>query len=419
MLCKQKIGEYIQIQGGFAFKSSTYQESGIPIIRISNITDRGIILDNVCVSNEIMEQTKNYLAEIDDSLIAMSGATTGKMGLIKAENLPALINQRVGRFVYIKPSDKKYFYQLSLSNEFQRQVEINAMGGAQPNISPQKIENIDLYIETDKNKQAEIANILSTCDEVIEKTEETIEKYKQIKAGMMQDLFTRGLDTNGKLRPTYAQTPDLYKYSEELDRYIPKDWDIKKLNEIGNIVTGSTPSTQNLSYYGDEYMFVSPADIDEDRYIKTTLKNLSLKGFNISRKIPANSVCVVCIGSTIGKEAISEKECTTNQQINTIIPFNSNFSLYYYYSTCLYLKKQFDANVGLQAVPIVNKSNFEEFYIPEPKDEKEVVKIQSIVNQFDEKIEKEEQYLNKYKQIKQGLMKRLLTPPADAEIVEE
>lgn len=103
MLCKQKIGEYIQIQGGFAFKSSTYQESGIPIIRISNITDRGIILDNVCVRNEIMEQTKNYLAEIDDSLIAMSGATTGKMGLIKAENLPALINQRVGRFVYIKP----------------------------------------------------------------------------------------------------------------------------------------------------------------------------------------------------------------------------------------------------------------------------------------------------------------------------
>lgn len=424
MLCKNRIGKYLKVQGGFAFKSSSYQESGIPIIRISNITDRGIILDNICVSTDIMEQTSGYLAEINDSLIAMSGATTGKMGLVSAKNLPALINQRVGRFVYIKNSDKRYFYQLSLSNEFQRQVEINAMGGAQPNISPQKIENIELYIEINTDEQSKIADILSTCDEVIEKTEETIEKYKQIKAGMMQDLFTRGLDENGKLRPTYAQAPDLYKYSKELDRYIPKEWDTKLLEEYTTLIKDGTHGTHKDIPNG--IPLLSAKDIQDGEIIISndcrTISQLDYNSIHKSYSINVNDVLLTIVG-TIGRVAIVkniEKLFTFQRSVAIIKLINPKFANYFYYyllyeNTQKQLLKMMNASAqgGLYLGQLAN------VIITMPKDEYEIKDIFNYLNQMDSKIKIEEQYLNKYKQIKQGLMKRLLTPPADAEIVEE
>lgn len=397
MLCKNRIGEYLKVQGGFAFKSSSYQESGIPIIRISNITDRGIILDNICVSTDIMEQTSGYLAEINDSLIAMSGATTGKMGLVSAKNLPALINQRVGRFVYIKNSDKRYFYQLSLSNEFQRQVEINAMGGAQPNISPQKIENIELYIEINTDEQSKIANILSTCDEVIEKTEETIEKYKQIKVGMMQDLFTRGLDENGKLRPTYAQSPDLYKYSEELDRYIPKEWDAKRLDEIATILSGkdykgNPKGNYNVPIYGTGGIMGY-----------TTIPLYSGPAILTGRKGSINTPYYV------------EGNFWNVDTIFCLKMLEDNDALWFYYQIYITDMTKYNEATGVPSTTTKTLNKIL-FAVPKPPEQ---MKIAESIIKFDKKIEVEEKYLNKYKQIKQGLMKRLLTPPADAEIVEE
>ena len=74
-------------------------------------------------------------------------------------------------------------------------------------------------------EQRKIARILTTIDNLIEKTEVLIAKYQAIKQGMMHDLFTRGVDEHGYLRPTYDEAPDLYKPSEL--GWIPKIWEIK------------------------------------------------------------------------------------------------------------------------------------------------------------------------------------------------
>lgn len=423
MLCKNRIGEYLKVQGGFAFKSSSYQESGIPIIRISNITDRGIILDNICVSTDIMEQTSGYLAEINDSLIAMSGATTGKMGLVSAKNLPALINQRVGRFVYIKNSDKRYFYQLSLSNEFQRQVEINAMGGAQPNISPQKIENIELYIEINTDEQSKIANILSTCDEVIEKTEETIEKYKQIKVGMMQDLFTRGLDENGKLRPTYAQSPDLYKYSEELDRYIPKEWDVTTLLDCCTKPCSYGINAQAVDFDTSLPLYLRITDITEDgKYNKQGRK--CVNSVDASKYIlEPNDIVFARTGATVGKTYLYDINDGQLVYAGFLICFSLDSSMVDSYFIKIYAETDYYLNwvtvySQRSGQPGINGNEYSKMLLAKPK-RKEQEKIGIIFKKIDEKISYEKDYRNKYRQIKQGLMKRLLTPPADAEIVEE
>lgn len=83
------------------------------------------------------------------------------------------------------------------------------------------------------NQQRRIANILSTVDRAIEQTEALIAKQQRIKTGLMQDLFTRGVDENGNLRPSHAEAPELYQKSEL--GWIPKEW---RLTTVGSILSG-------------------------------------------------------------------------------------------------------------------------------------------------------------------------------------
>jgi type I restriction enzyme S subunit len=89
--------------------------------------------------------------------------------------------------------------------------------------------------------QAKIARILMNLDDLIEKTEALIAKYQAIKQGMMHDLFTRGVDEHGHLRPSYAEAPDFYKPSEL--GWIPKEWDLVTAKQLCHEITkGTTPS---------------------------------------------------------------------------------------------------------------------------------------------------------------------------------
>jgi len=235
---------------------------------------------------------------------------------------------------------------------------------------------------------------------------------------MMHDLFTRGIDLNtGKLRPKYQDAPELYKESEL--GMIPKDWEVKRLEDIANVVTGNTPGTSNKKFYDGGIMFVSPYDINDNKYIKQTQTTLSNLGLSVSRKIPKNSISVVCIGSTIGKVGITTDLCSTNQQINTIIPFEDNLSDFIYYSCKNFLIKQLSIEAGLQAVPIVNKSTFERLILAFPLNEKESQGVSVRLSSIDDKIKTEKDSLAKYHQIKSGLMQDLLSGKVEVSVSKE
>jgi type I restriction enzyme S subunit len=149
-------------------------------------------------------------------------------------------------------------------------------------------------------------------------------------------------------------------YKDSAVGIIPQDWEVKRVKDIGKVVTGSTPPTTDASNYGNEYMFVSPADLsDRQKYIYCTKRMLSSKGYNKSRKIPKGAVLYTCIGSTIGKIGIAPCELSSNQQINAVICKNDNEYLYY---VLLYRTGQIRMLAGEQAVPIINKSDFENIF---------------------------------------------------------
>ena len=90
-------------------------------------------------------------------------------------------------------------------------------------LDTKKVPFFKLYIPRDTNQQTVIANALNSIDQTIEKTEALIQKYQHIKAGLMHDLFTRGIGADGKLRPPREEAPELYQ--ETAIGWIPQDWD--------------------------------------------------------------------------------------------------------------------------------------------------------------------------------------------------
>jgi type I restriction enzyme S subunit len=196
-----------------------------------------------------------------------------------------------------------------------------------------------------------------------------------------------------------------YKYSDI--GYVPEDWDVKRLCNFASVATGSTPPTSDVTNYGYEFLFVSPVDMGEAKLITRTEKKLSPKGFSISRKFPRGSILFVCIGSTIGKCGIASIELTSNQQINAIFP-SPIFSEDYLYYAMVAAAPRVRVLAGEQAVPLVNKTQFSETYVPLPPlpEQRAIAKA---LSDADELLATLDQVIAKKRDLKQAAMQQLLT----------
>lgn len=188
---------------------------------------------------------------------------------------------------------------------------------------------------------------------------------------------------------------------------IPNDWEIVRVSDFGKVFTGNTPPTNDSSNYGSDYLFVSPFDLKETKYISNTEKRLSKKGFDISRKFPKGAVLFTCIGSTIGKSGIATIELTSNQQINAIVVNSKNSNEFLYYQLERNTEK-IKRLAGEQAVPIINKSQFESVKLLRASrpEQKAIAKALSLM---DSAINKNMQLIAQKELRKKWLMQNLLT----------
>lgn len=155
--CWAKIADVCSFENGYAVNSIDYKNKGIPLIRISNIQDGEICIDD-CVFVENMLDDR-FVINKGDLLIAMSGATTGKMGVYKKDNI-ALLNQRVGN-IKLKSSSLYHKYRDYFMQSQSNFILQLAYGGAQPNISKEKIINIPIPIPPIE-EQHRIVNTIET-----------------------------------------------------------------------------------------------------------------------------------------------------------------------------------------------------------------------------------------------------------------
>lgn len=241
-------------------------------------------------------------------------------------------------------------------------------------------------------EQQKIADCLSSLDDLITAETQKLDTLNTHKKGLMQQLFPREGETVPQLRfPEFRNAEDW------------KEW---KVGELGDVITGNTPSTSKPQYYGGKYNFVSPADISEQRFIENTKTTLSDLGFEQTRKIPAGSVLFVCIGSTIGKVAQNMYSCATNQQINSLVP-SSNFSGDFIFYLLLHESNRIAELAGNQAVPIVNKSTFSDVSVLCPREKEEQERVAGYLGTLDDLIYAQTQKIDTLKTHKKGLMQQL------------
>ena len=253
-------------------------------------------------------------------------------------------------------------------------------------------------------EQTRIAYVLDTIDEAIAQTESVIAKLKQVRAGMLHDLLSYGLDEHGQLRDPNAH-PEQFKASP-LGR-IPVEWDVFEISTVGEIVTGRTPPASEPGSWGMEIPFITPAEITTDGVVLPPERLISAHGRNFTRELPANSILVVCIGSTLGKVAVTPLPCVTNQQINAII-CEADYHHGFVSAMVNHHIRQLHRWAGLQAVPIVNKSQFGRMLIPvaPPTEQVQIAETlhrgaSSILSQINE--------CKKLKNFKVGIQDDLLT----------
>jgi type I restriction enzyme S subunit len=137
----------------------------------------------------------------------------------------------------------------------------------------------------------------------------------------------------------------------------PMGWEVTTLDQISKIVTGNTPSREHAEYFGSDYPWARPADLEDQLPITKTEQGLSQKGALVGRVVPENSVLVCCIGATLGKVGLAGVRMAINQQINALLP-TEKATPEFLYVMCLLNREVFRAAATQQTLPILNKSRF-------------------------------------------------------------
>jgi len=141
-----------------------------------------------------------------------------------------------------------------------------------------------------------------------------------------------------------------------------------RIGDLGRVVTGKTPPSSQPELFGEEYPFLTPTDIDgAARYIEPE-RFLSAEGHNYQQRLllPSRSVCVVCIGATIGKVCMTRRPSFTNQQINSVVVNENEHDPFFVYHLLTTLRDELKANAGGAATPIINKRAFSEIEVSIP-----------------------------------------------------
>lgn len=160
---EKKFDDLFEFQNGFAFKSSLFKKSGCPILRITNIQERRIDTEKMAYfsPDDYKENLQAFTVLPGDIVVAMSGATTGKIGVNHTDKVYYL-NQRVGKFSPKTGIDKRYLYHLLLQNS-NKLLEISVGSGAQPNLSSEKMKKLTARVPG-LSEQKRIATILDKLD---------------------------------------------------------------------------------------------------------------------------------------------------------------------------------------------------------------------------------------------------------------
>ena len=316
-----RLGAVCFFENGYAFKSDKFSsEKGIPVIRISNIKENNVDLDD-CIKTLEENIDEKFIVHQGDLLIAMSGATTGKNGVYMSANI-AYLNQRVGN---IKVKNKELliekfrnFYIANMQNE----ILNTAYGGAQPNISSQKMSVMTFPLPPLSEQQRiveRIEELFAKLDEAKERLQEVADSFAVRKAAILHKAFTGELTKQWRWENGVSY----------------ESWEEKKLGEVSFWLGGGTPSTSREEYWENgNILWITSKDM-KSAVIEDTLMKVNEIGVkNSSANYIEKPALLVVMRSGILRRtfpvAMVKKPFTVNQDLKAIIPDKDDLEFLYW-----------------------------------------------------------------------------------------
>ena len=334
----RKLTNITSSYSGLTYSPTDIQDTGTFVLRSSNVkNDQLIDADNVYVNPDIVNSINVKVGDVIIVVRNGSRALIGKHAIVNEEMPDTVIGAFMSAF---RGENGNYINALLSTDNFQKEVHKSL--GATINQITGKDFSMMIFPTPKFGEQQKIGAFFKQLDYTIALHQRKLDLLKEQKKGYLQKMFPK----NG------AKVPEL-RFAGFAD-----DWELRKLGELGEIVTGSTPPIANEEYYSDKGIpWITPTDI-ETNIISDSAKKLSAEGAKIGRVVRANSILCTCIAS-IGKNALLTTNGSFNQQINSLTPYSDNDSYFLLTSSELWSiqMKQIASSGTMQ---IVNKTEFSE-----------------------------------------------------------
>lgn len=358
-----------------------------------------------------------YIHVKNGDLLITKDGTIGKVAHV--QNCPERAVLNSGIFL-LRCGDgsyhHRYAYYVLTSFIFEEFLRLNLNGSTINHLYQQVFVRFQ-FPALDSSTQERITTILTAIDRAIEKTEALIEKYQQIKAGLMHDLFTRGVLPNGQLRPPREQAPELYQ--ETAIGWIPKEWTLARAGDLCALITkGTTPPNTEMSESMDGVRFLRVDNLTFDGHIDFSVSSYRVS-WQTHTTLLARSRCTPgdvlmnIVGPPLGKVAVvmpSDGEVNINQAIAVFRPksgLSSRFLL------CWLMSDSAKRWIHQRAKQTSGQLNVtlgmcQELALPDISLNEQHL-IECHFQRAEEHLRFESSQLNKLRQQKLGLMQDLLT----------
>ena len=304
-------------------------------------------------------------------------------------------------------NNPEFIYLVSLSDNFRMISERFFSGSA----GQQRVSK-DVFFQyviplPPLPEQHRIATVLSTLDECIEKTEALIAKLRSVKTGLMQDLLTLGIDSEGRIRDE-----SIHEFKDTEIGRVPVEWHIKKLIDVCSVYSGGTPCKAILNYWGGNTPWFSAKSM-YSIFLENSEEYVTDKGVsNGTCKVPPNTILVLVRGSMLHSHipiGITVRDSTFNQDVKGLIP-NDNIGAHFFLWSLLSKEPEILTNIDVTGIG-AGKIDTNYLYnliicIPLITEQEQIV---SVLMNHHNRITREKQYRDKLLSQKKGLMTDLLT----------
>ena len=313
-------------------------DSTVTLLRATNIQQGNLTFDDVqFVPSRLVAPTQILTG--GDIAVCMSNGSKALVGKAaqyrRSEQTVYTVGAFCSIFKPIEKADSEFVFHLFRSQAYQKNIDVVLAGSAINNLKNSSIESAIFRVPADKNKRQKIASILTSIDTAIEKTEALIKKYQHIKAGLMHDLFTRGVLPNGQLRPPREQAPELYQ--ETAIGWIPREWRLSKAGDLCSLITkGTTPASSDMWESSEGIRFLRVDNLTFDGrfdFITSSYRISDMTHTTVlsrSKCVPGD-VLMNIVGPPLGKVSLVTAEVgevNINQAIAVFRPTASLSSIY-------------------------------------------------------------------------------------------